>query len=53
MTVPTNHKKSPIAYELEYKLLEQIFKLLAKNDENKFSQIIEKVVNEAIKVKKI
>lgn len=41
-----------MTYETEYKLLEQIIQLLAENGENKFSQVIEKVVNEAMKVER-
>ena len=39
-----------MAYESEYTLLEQVIQMLAANGDNKFSRVIEVVVNEAMKI---
>lgn len=41
-----------MAYETEYTLLEQVIQMLAVNEDNKFSRVIEKVVNEAMKLER-
>lgn len=41
-----------MAYETEYTLLEEIIQMLAANGDNKFSRVIEKVVNEAMKLER-
>ncbi len=48
----TNHKENPMAYETEYTLLEDVIQMLAANGDNKFSRVIEKVVNEAMKLER-
>jgi len=48
----TNHKENPMAYESEYTLLEQVIQMLAANGDNKFSRVIEVVVNEAMKIER-
>jgi transposase-like protein len=48
----TNHKENPMTYENEYTLLEQVIQMLAANGDNKFSRVIEMVVNEAMKVER-
>jgi len=48
----TNHKENPMAYETDYTLLEQVIQMLATNEDNKFSRVIEKVVNEAMKLER-
>ncbi len=42
MAVQTNHKENPFTYETEYKLLEQIIKLLAESGENKFLRYVKR-----------
>ncbi|AFG37211.1 hypothetical protein Spiaf_1125 [Spirochaeta africana DSM 8902] len=37
-----------MAHENDYTLLEQIVKILSRDDENRFARVIEKVVNEAM-----
>ena len=41
-----------MAYETDYTLLEQVIQMLAANKENKFSRVIETVVNEAMKLER-
>ncbi len=41
-----------MAYETEYTLLEDVIQMLAANGDNKFSRVIEKVVNEAMKLER-
>ena len=41
-----------MAYESEYTLLEQVIQMLAANGDNKFSRVIEVVVNEAMKIER-
>lgn len=41
-----------MAYETEYTLLEQVIQMLAANKDNKFSRVIETVVNEAMKLER-
>jgi len=48
----TNQKESPMAYESEYTLLEQVIQMLATQGDNKFSRVIEKVLNEAMKLER-
>lgn len=48
----TNHKESPMAYESEYTLLEQVIQMLSTKEDSKFSKVIEKVVNEAMKLER-
>jgi len=62
----TNQKESPMAYESEYTLLEQVIQMLATKagrrlrlllayatkEDSKFSKVIEKVVNEAMKLER-
>jgi len=48
----TNQKESPMAYESEYTLLEQVIQMLATKEDGKFSKVIEKVVNEAMKLER-
>lgn len=48
----TNHKESPMAYQSEYTLLEQVIQMLATKEDSKFSKVIEKVVNEAMKLER-
>lgn len=48
----TNHKENPMAYETEYTLLEDVIQMLAANGDSKFSRVIEKVVNEAMKLER-
>src|SRR5690554_5817141 len=48
----TNHKENPMAYESEYTLLKQVIQMLAANGDNKFSRVIEVVVNEAMKIER-
>ena len=41
-----------MAYETDYTLLEQVIQMLAANKDNKFSRVIETVVNEAMKLER-
>ena len=41
-----------MAYEKDYTLLEQVIQMLAANKDNKFSRVIETVVNEAMKLER-
>ena len=41
-----------MAYESEYTLLEQVIQMLSTKEDNKFSKVIEKVVNEAMKLER-
>jgi len=41
-----------MAYESEYTLLEQVIQMLATQGDNKFSRVIEKVLNEAMKLER-
>ena len=42
-----------MAYETDYTLLEQVIQMLAANKDNKFSRVIETVVNEAMKLERV
>lgn len=39
-----------MAHETEYTMLEEIVQLLSRDGEHKFARVIEKVVNEAMKL---
>ncbi|KGE70639.1 IS256 family transposase [Spirochaeta lutea] len=41
-----------MAYQSEYTLLEQVIQMLATKEDSKFSKVIEKVVNEAMKLER-
>jgi len=41
-----------MAYDTDYTLLEQVIQMLAANKDNKFSRVIETVVNEAMKLER-
>jgi len=41
-----------MAYETDYTLFEQVIQMLAANKDNKFSRVIETVVNEAMKLER-
>ena len=41
-----------MAYETDYTLLEQVIQMLAANKDNKFSRVIEIIVNEAMKLER-
>ena len=41
-----------MAYETDYTLVEDVIQMLAANGDNKFSRVIEKVVNEAMKLER-
>ena len=41
-----------MAYKTDYTLLEQVIQMLAANKDNKFSRVIEIIVNEAMKLER-
>jgi len=41
-----------MAYKTDYTLMDEIIQVLSANEENKFSRVIEKVVNEAMKLER-